>query len=478
MPSFPGGVGLMLGLPHDGKPVTMSWAFHFKNLQMPMNYDVRMTLIQGKPVDEARNDIVEAALQQKCKYVFFNDSDVTCPPHTIMQLIWHLEHYPKYAVAGAIYCHKNAPQMPMVFRGNGQGPYMDWKVGEVFDISGIGMGATLIRTEVFNQVTRPFFKTVIDHEAHKDGINRSTMWTEDLYFCEKVNTQTEFSIMADGGLLCEHWDTMSNTAYSLPLNSKPWRMKPTKGRKVVDLGCGEQDNSYTTDEGDVLRVDIRESVNPDYRCDVRQTPFATGEFDVVFSSHTLEHFTRFEATEVVKEMARILKPDGELRLVVPNIAWAAQHIMNKEIDANVMNVLYGQQSYAENYHYSGYTPEMLEQLLKANGFVSFTWEFVNYHMAVRASTKEDHVFDPNVNKFSGIQTVRVARMIEHFKDGHDPYVKVKENEGSIEIHAPKTEEEALAELGLPTLVGDLKLEALDVKVIDSDSSIPDPVSSH
>lgn len=391
MPSYPGGVGLMHGIPHDGKPVTLAWAFSFRSASPPMNYDCRLTVVQGKPVAEARQEIAEAALREKCKYLFFNDTDVTHPPHAIRQLIWHLEHYPKYAVAGGIYCHKSPPQMPMVFRGNGIGPYMDWKIGEVFDVSGIGMGCTLIRCDIFEKLPKPWFKTVDDVTDFMEGKNRTMMWTEDLWFCNLVTTHTDYKIMADGGLLCAHWDTMTNTPYELPKNSKPWResMPPTLGKKVIDLGSGREEESYRTNEGTVLRVDIRDEVKPDFRCDIRKTPFATGEFDLVYSSHTLEHFSREEVHEVVAEMIRLLKPDGELRLVVPNLAWAAQHIMNKEIDSMVMNVLYGEQTFEENYHKCGFTQEMLEQLLKQAGFKKFVFQAENFHLMCRAWKDEN-----------------------------------------------------------------------------------------
>jgi predicted SAM-dependent methyltransferase len=460
---------LMLGVPHDNKPVTLAWALSYHGLHPPMNYDTRLCIVQGKPVDEARNEIAQSALDQGCKYLFFNDTDVTCPPHSIRQLIWHLEHYPNYMVAGGVYCHKAPPQMPMVFRGNGIGPYMDWKIGEVFDISGIGMGCTLIRTEIFKKLSKPWFKTVDDISQFMEGVNSASMWTEDLYFCYKVKTEScricgkpekehkapavtdektpqpvidhafeAYGIMADGGILCQHWDTMANVGYSLPLNSKPYKLTlgMTSGpgkKKIVDMGCGPIEDSYRSDEGETLRVDIREDVKPDFRCDIRHTPFASAEFDVVFSSHTVEHFSRFEVNEVITEMSRILKADGELRLVMPNMKWAAQHIMNDEVDVDVMNVLYGAQTYAENFHKAGYTPEMLEQLLRQHGFTKFVWDFANYHMMVRAWKKQDAEV-PMMNPVFTVRAVEVGKMVDEFEDGHDPKVEVDKKAGVVKVY--------------------------------------------
>lgn len=378
-------LGLVVGIPSSGNPVAIDWAFAFHSLHPPMDYNVEYVIVRRKPVDEARNFIAQEALKKGAKYLFFIDEDVTPPGHAIRQLIYHLEHFPKAAIAAGIYCHKSEPPMPMVFRGNGHGPYWQWKAGEVFDCSGVGMGCALIRVEALKDIPQPWFKTVDSVDSFIEGIPHGEMWTEDLYFCDKV-TKAGFMILADGGILPNHMNSITGQAYNLPPTSYPLQpVEVKKGdKKIVDLGSGPQDQSYATDEGKVLRVDIREDAKPDFRCDVRRTPFATGEFDIVFSSHTLEHFCRTDLPVVLDEWTRIMKPDGEMRLLLPNLKWAAQHIMNDEIDNDVMNVLYGAQTYDENFHKVGLTPQIVEQLLAERGFTKFIWDYENYHMFVRA----------------------------------------------------------------------------------------------
>lgn len=385
MTTYPTRTGLMIGVPLSGNPLVPEWAFAFHALHPPMDYNVEYAMVKGKPVDEARNQIARVAQEKKIKYLFFIDEDVTPPAHAIRQLIYHLEHFPKVAVAGGIYCHKSYPQMPMVFRGNGAGPFWDWKIGEVFECSGLGMGCAMIRVDALKDIESPWFKTVDSVEAYMNGIPQGEIWTEDLYFCEKL-AKAGWQIIADGGLLPDHWDAKTGTPYNLPPHSKPLQRPnvPQGTKKIVDLGCGKENESYHTEEGTVLRVDLREEVHPDFRCDLRILPFANKEFDIVFSSHTLEHFERLEVPKVLDEWIRIMKDEGEFRLVLPNLEWAARHILNKEIDNDVYNVLYGQQSYELNFHKTGFTPQIVEQLLSERGFKKFIWDFNNYHMFVRA----------------------------------------------------------------------------------------------
>lgn len=375
--------GLLIGIPLSGRPVHPQMIFSFHALHPPMCYTANTATTWMKPVDEARNWLAEQAIQMNAKYLFFIDEDVTPPGHALRQLIYQAEHHPEGMVFGGIYCHKSPPAMPMIFRGLGAGPYWDWKVGEFFEVDGISMGCTLIRTEVFEKIEKPWFKTVDDASAYWDGVPKAEVWTEDLYFCDKVR-KAGYTVYADAQVLCEHWsiDNMSPTV--LPADCAPRRRAGwSKGtKKIVDLGSGE--HPYQTDEGDVLTVDIRESVNPDYRCDLGKLPFATGEFDIVYSSHTLEHFPRARTDEVLDEWVRIMKDDGEFRIIVPNIEWAAEKIKQGVVDTDVLNVLYGAETYGENFHYNGFTPKLLEEKLTKRGFKRIDCELLGYNLCMRA----------------------------------------------------------------------------------------------
>lgn len=111
--------------------------------------------------------------------------------------------------------------------------------------------------------------------------------------------------------------------------------------------------------------------------------------DIVYSSHVLEHFPRARVGPVLDEWIRILKPEGELRLVLPNAQWAAERIMQDKIDNDVQNVILGAQTFGGkgdefNFHKFFFTPKLLEQMLTERGFKQIDFTLEGYNICVRA----------------------------------------------------------------------------------------------
>lgn len=284
--------GVAVCVPSLGGVVPKAWAWALKFLDTPINFGSIYHSPEGLPVDEARNQCVEFALTQKCKYIFFIDEDTVPAADALRKLIFTLENNPAIDVVGGIYFAKCDPTAPLVFRGNGAGSYWDWKVGEQFWVTGIGMGCTLIRTTVFDRIEKPYFLTA-KSDAHIDNIARAEAWTEDLYFGEKVLHSYGWEsseealvaskegkarlkslpkpIWADGSILCDHIDVNTGKVYNLPWNSRPAVRRYAVGKKkILDLGCGEIGTILK--DGTPVRVDLRDDVNADYRCDVRVLP--------------------------------------------------------------------------------------------------------------------------------------------------------------------------------------------------------------
>lgn len=382
------GPGLLLCVPTLGRPVTLAWAMNFKSLHCPINFNMNVLTVYGKPIAEARNEAAKMAKEQGHKYLFFLGDDVIPYPNMIRQFVFRMEHDDNLGVVGGVYCSKSEPAAPLVFKENGRGSYWKWRAGEYFECSGLGMDATLIRTDIFNHISEPYFKTV-DEDKFDDGENSADQWTEDLYFCKKVVDETSFSIFCDASILLAHVDVYSDKAYTLPIDSYPVMQVSTEEKKgkALDIGCGPINRASEFPEHQLVRVDIREEVNPDYRCDVRSLPFKDKEFDIVFSSHVLEHFPRNETSKVLKEWTRVLKEDGKLVLVLPNIQWALKNFDSAPTE-DVYNVLYGAQSNPFDFHQNGLHPAFMHELLLHCGMKDIEIQEDDYNMIIHAQFRK------------------------------------------------------------------------------------------
>lgn len=315
------GPGILIAIPTLGRPVNLDWALAFKALNPPINYNINFSIIKGAEVGAARSAFAKQAIERDTKYLFFLGDDVIVPPHTIRQLIFRMENDHNLGVVGGVYCSKTETPYPLIFKGNGQGAYWDWKIGEYFECTGMGMDCTLIRTDLLRKISDPLFKTC-DSDEYLDGINNAESWTEDLYFCKKVLEETNYKVMVDTSIICEHFDVYSGKSYGLPKGSLPYRQKVVKkDKKCLVLGPLIElvDESY-----DVVQCSDNGDLNADYRCSFDNLPFDAGQFDWVIVTKPFAIMPDI----AMKEWKRVSKN---------RISFNVDEIFNKEMVAKVFN---------------------------------------------------------------------------------------------------------------------------------------------
>ena len=66
----------------------------------------------------------------------------------------------------------------------------------------------------------------------------------------------------------------------------------------------------------------------------RRFPFKDNTVDVIYASHCLEHFTKDQGMQFLRECHRVLKTNGILRVVVPDLAALIAKYANGEIPAD------------------------------------------------------------------------------------------------------------------------------------------------
>ena len=108
-------------------------------------------------------------------------------------------------------------------------------------------------------------------------------------------------------------------------------LAPVPGRRLLDVACGQGDLVWAAQQAGLRPCGIDVSVEAIRRARVRcpqatlvigageRLPFPDRHFDYVTSLGSLEHYRSMELG--VREMARVLKPDGLACVVVPNVFW-------------------------------------------------------------------------------------------------------------------------------------------------------------
>jgi SAM-dependent methyltransferase len=91
---------------------------------------------------------------------------------------------------------------------------------------------------------------------------------------------------------------------------------------LINIGCGG------TWHPDWMNFDVRPAHPAVYTLDARAgLPFETGTVDACYSSHVLEHLRKDDARKFLSECARVLRPGGTLRIVVPNLEAMAREYL-------------------------------------------------------------------------------------------------------------------------------------------------------
>ena len=111
-----------------------------------------------------------------------------------------------------------------------------------------------------------------------------------------------------------------------------------KKLKLVNLGCGSRYHKdwinidFVSNNKYILGYDLLKGI-----------PYKDNTFDVVYHFHLIEHFSRTEASDFIKECYRVLKPKGIIRVVVPDLEAIVNNYQkylrlalldNKKVEAN------------------------------------------------------------------------------------------------------------------------------------------------
>lgn len=138
-----------------------------------------------------------------------------------------------------------------------------------------------------------------------------------------------------------------------------------------------------------VTVDIDPAKHPNLVWDLRELPypFETRTADLIFTSHTVEHLSYRQAGAFFQECYRILKPEGALRVTVPDfetaihryaegkfIEWylslkvAREFVKNHATSLETIGKEFFYPGSAEDHHRSAWDRETLKYYFEQAGF--------------------------------------------------------------------------------------------------------------
>ncbi len=161
-------------------------------------------VVERLHVDRARNEIVDMVLHperprppqypegvnpayKQATHVFFIDDDMLLPPTALLHLLKH-----DVPIVGGLYFGRMQPHLPIAYRhveDNQWIPITEFCAG-LQEVDAIGAGCLLIKREVFEKMSRPWFEF-------------SDRMGEDMYFCEQAK-QLGYTILLDADVECKH----------------------------------------------------------------------------------------------------------------------------------------------------------------------------------------------------------------------------------------------------------------------------------
>jgi predicted SAM-dependent methyltransferase len=165
----------------------------------------------------------------------------------------------------------------------------------------------------------------------------------------------------------------------------------------LHLGCGKRDFGpewISIDGGDFPHL---------HSHDITTLPFEDNSVDLIYSSHVLEYFDRVEVLDVLNEWKRVLKPNGVLRLAVPDFrAMVRLYLNNGYPLESFLGPIFGKMPMSEQtiYHKTTYDFDSLQKVLESVGFNNvekYDWKTTEH------SAHDDHsqAYIPHMDKENG-----------------------------------------------------------------------------
>ncbi|WP_222117046.1 class I SAM-dependent methyltransferase [Campylobacter coli] len=124
-----------------------------------------------------------------------------------------------------------------------------------------------------------------------------------------------------------------------------------------------------------INIDLCDMPHIHYKTSIDKLDmFENESVDLIYSSHSLEYFDRFQVIDVLREWKRVLKQGGRVRLAVPDFDQLIKVYCQTNDINKILGPLYGRMEIDTKngkkclYHKTVYNFQSLSEILINNGF--------------------------------------------------------------------------------------------------------------
>lgn len=311
------------------------------------NFNIVFMSLDGAKVAEARNILVEKAIEMECTHILFVDSDHIIDRNMLPYLLGNDD---AVAVSG------------LVTKRSGEGPQVGFmKADEDFSyttqlpVDGISysvdacaFGCTLIDLDVFNDIEKPYFKDVTLRNREGSLYSRRS----DMHFCRELRDAGK-TIRIDTRVIVGHIGDCQvfypeNKEFQLETyKTAASILEDTNRDSVIDLGCGFGSKliKYIKPHcSNITGVDVLEVVEFAKTRDKGiswisidlNKPFELAKHDVIICADVLEHINNIDGL-----MTTIKSGMDENSIVVmstPNSDTVGEDVKSNSGHVNFWNV--------------------------------------------------------------------------------------------------------------------------------------------
>lgn len=153
-----------------------------------------MTSTHGQSPARSRNMIIESAIERECTHILFLDDDMCFKSDLLIRLLSHNKD-----IVSGLYLMRNYPHLPVMFDvayddGKCRFSFLHSKVNGLKEVVNCGLGACLIKMDVFKNMDKPWITL---GEIEKDH------WCDDIAFFLRAR-KAGYKIYVDTNARCGH----------------------------------------------------------------------------------------------------------------------------------------------------------------------------------------------------------------------------------------------------------------------------------